>query len=112
MITSNLVQQLPKPPTKQKILGGFKLALGGFKLTKFVSNVPSIPVEVEPNSDNETTNAKDIPTAEKFSHVLGLKWNHSTDTLVVSRGTSPNTDRNVTQSVGRSEFGIRCIRPN
>ena len=47
-------------------------ALGGFKLTKFVSNVPSIPIEVEPNSDNETTGAKEIPTAEKFSHVLGL----------------------------------------
>ena len=31
------------------------LALGGFKLTKFVSKVPSIPVEVEPNSDNRTT---------------------------------------------------------
>ena len=75
------------------------LALGGFKLTKFVSNVPSFPVEVEPNSDNETTDAKKIPTAKKFSHVLGLKWNHSTDTRVVSRGTSPNTDRNVTQRV-------------
>ena len=28
-----------------------------------------------------------------------MKWIHSTDTLVVSRGTSPNTDRNVTQRV-------------
>ena len=75
------------------------LALGGFKLTKFVSNVPSIPNEVEPNSDNRTTEAKEMPTAEKFSHVIGLEWNHSTDTLVVSRGTSPNPDRNVTQRV-------------
>ena len=75
------------------------LALGGFNLTKFVSNVPSIPIEVDPSSDNRTTEEKEIPTAEKFSHVLGLKWNHSTDTLVVSRGTSPNTDRNVTQRV-------------
>ena len=73
-------------------------ALGGFKLTKFVSNVLSIPNEVEPNSDNRTAEAKEMPTAEKFSHVLGLKWNHSTDTLVV-RETSPNTDRNVTQRV-------------
>ena len=75
------------------------LALGGFKLTKFVSNVPSSPIEVDPSSDNRTTEEKENPTAEKFSHVLGLKWNHSTDTLVVSRGTSPNTDRNVTQRV-------------
>ena len=75
------------------------LALGGFKLTKFVSNVPSIPNEVEPKSDNRTTEAKKMPTAEKFSHVLGLKWYHSTDILVFSRGTSPNTDRNVTQRI-------------
>ena len=75
------------------------LALGGFKLTKFVSNVPSIPIEVDPNSDTRTTEEKEIPTAEEFSHVLGMKWNHSTDTLVVSRGTSPNTDKNVTQRV-------------
>ena len=87
------------------------LALGGFKLTKFVSNVPSIPIEVDPNSDTRTTEEKENPTAEKFSHVLGMKWNLSTDTLVVSRGTSPNTDRNVTQRVVLL-FGIRCIRPN
>ena len=60
------------------------LDLGEFKLTKFVSNVPSIPIEVDPSSDNKTTEDEEIPTAEKFSHVLGLKWNHSTDTLVVS----------------------------
>ena len=75
------------------------LALGGFKLTKFVSNVPSIPIEVDPNTDTRTTEEKEIPTAEKLSHVLGMKWNHPTDTLVVSRGTSSNTDRNITQRV-------------
>ena len=75
------------------------LAIGGFKLTKFVSNVPSIPIEVDPNRDTRTTEEKEIPTVEKFSHVLGMKWNHSTDTPVVSRGTSPNTDRNVTERV-------------
>ena len=79
------------------------LALSGFKVTKFVSNVPvpSIPIEVDPKSDNRTTveKEKESPTAAKFSHVFGLKWNHSTDTLAVSRGTSPNTDRNVTQRV-------------
>ena len=64
-------------------------ALNGFILTKFVSNVPIIANEVEPNSDNKTTEAKEMPTAEKFSHALGLNWNHSTDTLVVSRETSP-----------------------
>ena len=75
------------------------LALGGFKLTKFVSNVPSILIEVDPNSDQRTTveKEKEIPIAEKFSLVLGLTWTQSTDTLNVSRGTSPKTDQNVTQ---------------
>ena len=75
------------------------LTFGGFKLTKLVFNVRSIPIEVDPNSDNRTTENKEIPTAEKLSEVLGLEWNHSTDTLVVSRGISPKTDRTVTQSV-------------
>ena len=75
------------------------LALSEVKLTKFVSNVPSIVSEVDLNSDTRTTEEKENPAAEKFSHVLGLKWNHSTYTLVVSRGTSRNTDRNVTQRV-------------
>ena len=64
------------------------LSLGGFKLTKFVSNVPSIPAKLAPRS-NAPTEVKEIPNTERSSHVLGLKWNHSTDTLVVSRGTNP-----------------------
>ena len=34
--------------------------------------------------------AKPLPTGDASSHVLGLKWNHTTDTLVVSRGIGPN----------------------
>ena len=41
-------------------------AMGGFKTTKFVYGVPSIPIEVEPNGDSRTTEEKAIPTAEKF----------------------------------------------
>ena len=74
------------------------LSLGGFKLTKFVSNVPSIPEKLEPGS-NAPTEVKEIPNTEGSSHVLGLKWNHSTDTLVVSRGTKPDVKPNVTQRV-------------
>ena len=74
------------------------LSLGGFKLTKFVSNVPSIPGKLEPVS-NAPTEVKEIPNTEGSSHVLGQKWNHSTDTLVVSRGTKPDVKLNVTQSV-------------
>ena len=31
--------------------------------------------------------------------MLGLKWNHSTNILVVSRGTNPEVKPNVTQTV-------------
>ena len=75
------------------------LALGRFKQTKAVSNAPSIPIEVDPNSDTRTKEEKEIPTAEKFSHDLGVKYNLSTDTQVISRGTSPNTNRNVIQRI-------------
>ena len=42
---------------------------------------------------------KEIPSTEKSSHVLGLKWNHSSDTLVVSRGTNPDVKAKVTQRI-------------
>ena len=74
------------------------LSLGGFKLTKFVSNVPSIPAQLEPGS-NAPTEVKEFPNTEDLSHVLGLKWNHSTETLLVSRGTKPDVKPNVTQRV-------------
>ena len=54
--------------------------------------------KLEPGS-NAPTEVKEIPNTEDSSHVLGLKWNHSTDTLVVSRGTKPDVKPNVTQRV-------------
>ena len=71
------------------------LLLGGFKLTKFVSNVRSIPPQVETDFTTPTE-TKEIPSTEESSHVLGLKWNHSSDTLVVSRGTNPEVKAKVT----------------
>ena len=46
------------------------LSLGGFKLTQFVSNVRTIPpqVETDPTTPTET---KEIPSTEESSHVLG-----------------------------------------
>ena len=73
-------------------------SLGGFKLTKFVSNVPTIPPQLEADPISPTEN-KEIPSTEKSSHVLGVKWNHSTDTLVVSRGTNPEVKPKVTQRI-------------
>ena len=79
------------------------LAEGGFKfvkLTKFVSNVQSLVNNVDPSSQPFTESTeKVLATDEETSHVLGLKWNHSRDTLVVSRGTTPDLNRPVTQRV-------------
>ena len=73
------------------------LAKGGFKLTKFVSNVDQLPFELEPNLTPNQGEA--IPSADECSRILGFKWNHSSDTLVVSRGTCPDTTKKITQSV-------------
>ena len=43
------------------------LSLGGFKLTKFVSNVPNIPSEIEPNNALSATEVKEIPKTEEAS---------------------------------------------
>ena len=75
------------------------LSIGGFKLTKFVSNDPKILSQIEPDSENQSNDGKQLPTQDESSHVLGLKWNHNSDTLVVSRGTTPDTKQTVTQRV-------------
>ena len=76
------------------------LAKGDFKLTKFVSNVPSLVNSVDPKSQLPTDlTEKVLATDKETSHVFGLNWNHSRDTLVVSRGTTPDLNRPVTQRV-------------
>ena len=64
------------------------LSLGGFNLTKFVSNDHNILQQIEPNSEHQLNDSKQLPTTEESSHVLGLKWNHDSNTLVVNRGPS------------------------
>ena len=50
----------------------------------------------EPNvKQNETKGISD--TLGNSSHVLGLKWDNSSDTLIVSRGTSRNPQTPLTQ---------------
>ena len=63
------------------------LHLGGLKLTKFVRNVPNLADRID-GSPQSTEPKVIVPCQKGSSHVLGLKWDHTNDTLVVSRGTS------------------------
>ena len=59
---------------------------GGFKLTKFISNVRSLLEELEDQSVDAAVKVIGASMEESSSHVMGLKWDHAIDTLVVSRG--------------------------
>ena len=75
------------------------LKLGGFNLTEFVTNAVEITSALKPE-DCETSflPIKEICNgAEQSSHVLGLKWDHVKDTLVVSRGVDRPLDKALTQ---------------
>ena len=55
---------------------------------------------VDPKSQLPTDSTeKVLATDEETSHVLGSEWNHSRDTLVGSRGTTPDLNQPVTQRV-------------
>ena len=72
------------------------LHLGGFKLTKFVSNVPNLADRIE--GSPQSTEPKVIaPYKEDSLHVLGLKWHHNTDTLVVRRDICSTVTKSLTQ---------------
>ena len=70
--------------------------LGGFKLTKFVSNVPNHADRID-GSPQSAEPKVIVSCQEDSSHVLGLKWDHTNDTSVVSRGTSCAITKSLTQ---------------
>ena len=70
--------------------------LGGFKLTKFVSNVPDLADRID-GSAQSTEPRVIFSSKEESMHVLGLKWDHNNDTLVVSRGTYSTITKSLTQ---------------
>ena len=72
------------------------LHLGGFKLTKFVSNVPDLADRID-GSAQSTEPKVIVSSKEESMHVLGLKWDHNNDTLVVSRGTNSKITKSLTQ---------------
>ena len=69
------------------------LKRGGFKLTKFVSKF-NLPPSLPPLQDQSPGTPE---VCELSSHVLGLKWNQRSDTLVVSRGVNRSVTEPVTQ---------------
>ena len=72
------------------------LHLDGFKLTKFVSNVPNLADRIDgsPQSIEQKVIAL---SKEDSSHVFGLKWDQNNDTLFVSRGPSSTVTKSLTQ---------------
>ena len=72
------------------------LHLGGFKLTKFVSNVPDLADQID-GSAQSTEPKVIVSSKEESMHVLGLKLDHNNDTLVVSRGTNSTITKSLTQ---------------
>ena len=65
-----------------------------------ICNVPNLSSKLN-SPETSANNSKVIITAainpETASHVLGLKWDHVTDTLVVSRGVNRELKDSVTQ---------------
>ena len=80
------------------------LKMEGLNLTKFVSNADEITSAM--NSEGCETSSSPIKVicngAEQSSDVLGVKWNHVKDTLVVSRGMDRPLDKAITQRTASS----------
>ena len=72
------------------------LHLGRFKHIKFVSNVPDLVDRID-GSAQSTEPKVIVSSKEESMHVLGLKWDHNNNTLVVSRGTNSAITKSLTQ---------------
>ena len=72
------------------------LYLGGFKLTKFISNVPDL-ADRNDGSAPPTEPKVIVSSKEETMQALGLKWVHNNTTLVVSRGTNSTITKSITQ---------------
>ena len=99
VIENDYLDSPPLPPEKALIRSKevvHLLHLGGFKLTKFVSNVQDLADRIDGSA--QSTEPKIIVSSKEESmHVPGLKWDHNNDTLVVSRGTNSTITKSLTQ---------------
>ena len=87
------------------------LYLGGFKLTKFVSNATNLVDQID--GSPQSTEPKVIVSSKgESSHVFGLNWGHNDDTLVVSRGTSSTVTKSLTQRLFLSLVCLRYLIPS
>ena len=75
------------------------LTFGGFTLTKLVKNVPYFSSQFQHDRKSPEIDSKVLPTVADSSHVLGLRCSLRADTLVVSRGTSPNLNTAIIRRV-------------
>ena len=65
-------------------------------LEKFVSNVPDL-ADRNDGSAQSTEPKVIVSSKEESIHVLGFKWDHNNDTLVVSRVTNSTITKSLTQ---------------
>ena len=66
------------------------LRSGDCNLTKLLSNVPEVAVNLKRNT--KIKNVKVSASVEDTWNVLGLKWNYESDIFIVSRGASPEPE--------------------
>ena len=69
---------------------------GIFELTKIGRNVPDLVDRIY-GSAQSTEPKVIVSSKEESMHVLGLKWDHNNDTLVVSWGTNSTITKSLTQ---------------
>ena len=101
--TDDYLDSLKTPQELLKRSQALKLLLikGGFKLTKFLCKVKALADELNGNTEsnmkeNETEGLSDTQ-GNSSSDEFGLQWDNTSDTLIVSRGTSRNPQTPLTQ---------------
>ena len=83
------------------------LSKGGFKLTKFISNYPKSLNQIEPDSENQSNDGKQLPKQDECSHVLGQMESQIRHTCCQSRYNARNPTN--CHSKSRVESCFCCV---